>query len=186
VVRGQFTVSATHVRRIVGDAVPTRLPEREKAEWEAVVEAIVQLAHSCSSLEQLEDRIAGQSRSLRHPPPNAVMLSTIHSAKGLEWDTVFLVGVEGGVLPHANREDIEEERRVAYVSMTRARRQLGLTYSAERFGEKSRPSPFLFEVGGNEQRHCVWSGPRSKGADERLPLVTDSERRWLFKIGSPQ
>jgi DNA helicase II / ATP-dependent DNA helicase PcrA len=112
------------------------------------------------------------------------MLSTIHSAKGLEWETVFLVGVEDGVLPHANCEDIEEERRVAYVGMTRARRRLGLTYSAERFGERARPSPFLFEVGGKEQRHCIWTGPRSKGADERLPLVTDGERRRLFDIAA--
>ena len=183
-VRGQFTVAATHVRRIVGDAVPARMPKREKAEWHAVVDAVVMLAHSCSSLKQLEDRIAEQSQSLRNPPPNAVMLSTIHSAKGLEWDMVFLVGVEDGVLPHANCEDIEEERRVAYVGMTRARRRLGLTYSAERFGERARPSPFLFEVGGKEQRHCIWTGPRSNGADERLPLVTDDERRRVFDIAA--
>jgi DNA helicase-2/ATP-dependent DNA helicase PcrA len=183
-VRGQFTVAASHVRRIVGDAVPARMPERERVEWHAVVDAVVALAHSCSSLEQLEDRIAEQSRSLRDPPPNAVMLSTIHSAKGLEWDTVFLAGVEDGVLPHANCEDIEEERRVAYVGMTRARLRLGLTYSAERYGERSRPSPFLFEVSGKEQRHCIWTGPRSNGADDRLPLVTDSERRRLLNIAA--
>jgi hypothetical protein len=80
------------------------------------------------------------------------LLSTIHSAKGLEWDTVLLIGVEDGVLPHTNCKDLEEERRVAYVGMTRARRQLGLTYSAERYGQKSRPSPFLFEVGGKSCR----------------------------------
>ena len=130
----------------------------------------------------MENRIAEQSRSLRNPPPNAVVLSTIHSAKGLEWDTVFLVGVEDGVLPHTNCKDIEEERRVAYVGMTRARRRLGLTYSAERYGERSRPSPFLFEIGGKEQRHCIWTGPRSNGADERLPLISESERRQLIQI----
>ena len=92
-----------------------------------MVDAVVALANSCLSLDQLETRIAEQSRSMRNPLPNAVVLSTIHSAKGLEWDTVFLVGVEDGVLPHTNCKDLEEERRVAYVGMTRARRQLGLT-----------------------------------------------------------
>jgi DNA helicase-2/ATP-dependent DNA helicase PcrA len=114
VVGGQFIKAATHVRRIVGVSVPTRTSEREKAEWRAVVDAVARLANSCSSAAQLEDRIAEQSRLLRNPPPNAVLLSTIHSAKGLEWDTVFLIGVEDGVLPHGNCEDVEEERRVAY------------------------------------------------------------------------
>lgn len=183
-VHGQFAVAVTRVRRIVGDATPMRMSERERAEWHAVVDAVVVLAQSCSSLEQLDDQIAEQSRSLRNPPPNAVVLSTIHSAKGLEWETVFLVGVEDGVLPHANCQDVEEERRVAYVGMTRARRRLGLTYSSERYGEKSRPSPFLFEIGGKGQRHCIWTGPRSSDANERLPLITPSEQQQIVRIAS--
>jgi DNA helicase II / ATP-dependent DNA helicase PcrA len=87
-----------------------------------VVDAVVALALTCSSLEELEAKIAEQSRSLRNPPEHAVVLSTIHSAKGLEWDTVFLVGMEDGVLPHANSENIEEERRVAYVGVAPTRR----------------------------------------------------------------
>jgi UvrD-like helicase C-terminal domain len=88
----------------------------------------------------------GGLRTAFNPPEDAVVLSTIHSAKGLEWDTVFMVSVEDGVLPHINADDVEEERRVAYVGMTRARRQLGLTYAGERYGDRSRPSPFLFEI----------------------------------------
>src|ERR1700722_903329 len=64
-------MAATHVRRIVGDSVPTRTSEREKAEWRAVVDAVARLANSCSSSAQLEDRIAEQSRLLRNPPPAA-------------------------------------------------------------------------------------------------------------------
>jgi DNA helicase-2/ATP-dependent DNA helicase PcrA len=48
------------------------------------------------------------------------VLTTVLSAKGLEWDAVFLAGMEDGVLPHANADDIEEERRIAYVGVTRA------------------------------------------------------------------
>ena len=176
-VRDQFAASCLNVQRIVADAVPGQSPDREKSEWRAVVEAVVALALACSSLEELEAKIAEQSRSLRNPPEHAVVLSTIHSAKGLEWDTVFLVGMEDGVLPHANSEDIEEERRVAYVGVTRARTRLGLTYSIERYGERLKPSPFLFEISGRERRACTWTGPKLEGADDRLPLLASDEQR---------
>ena len=104
-----------------------------------------------------------------------MVLSTVHSAKGLEWDAVFLAGMEDGVLPHTNSDDIEEERRIAYVGVTRAKRLLGLTYAAERYGERSRPSPFLFELAGKEERLLVWTGPKLKGADDRLPILVDED-----------
>ena len=170
-IRGDFNVTAEHVREIVGDAVPSRASSREKVEWRAIVDAVIDLALTCKTLHELQNRIADQSRTLRNAPDNAVVLSTIHSAKGLEWDTVFLVGFEDGVLPHVSAEDVEEERRVAYVGVTRAKHRLGLTYAAERYGDKARPSPFLFEVAGKNNQHCAWSGPRTKGADDRLPLL---------------
>ncbi len=85
---------------------------------------------------------------------DAVQLSTLHAAKGLEFDVVFLVGMEDGLLPlrrEGNGEaDDEEERRLAYVGMTRARRHLFLTLSRVRRvnGQllSGRPSPFLLEV----------------------------------------
>ncbi|MBI3018643.1 MAG: UvrD-helicase domain-containing protein, partial [Deltaproteobacteria bacterium] len=65
-----------------------------------------------------------------------VKLMTLHSAKGLEFPTVFMVGLEEGLFPHALRdeafEDIEEERRLCYVGMTRAKENLYLTYAASR------------------------------------------------------
>ncbi len=84
----------------------------------------------------------------------AVQLSTLHAAKGLEFDVVFLVGMEDGLLPlrrEGNGEaDEEEERRLAYVGMTRARRRLVLTAARVRRvnGQllSGRPSPFLLEV----------------------------------------
>jgi DNA helicase-2/ATP-dependent DNA helicase PcrA len=144
-----------------------------------VVEAITAFATSCRSLQELETKIADQSVALREVPENAVVLSTIHSAKGLEWEAVFVVGMEEGVLPHANNDDLEEERRVAYVAATRAKRVLGLTYANVRFGQNSTPSRFLDELAGKERRHCVWTGSRSDAADERLPLLSDRERQRL-------
>jgi len=64
---------------------------------------------------------------------NAVTLMTVHSAKGLEFQNVFIVGLEEGTFPHQNSlnspEEIEEERRLMYVAMTRARKSLGISYS---------------------------------------------------------
>jgi superfamily I DNA/RNA helicase len=111
------------------------------------------------------------------------VLSTIHSAKGLEWHSVFMVGMEDGVLPHVNADDREEERRVAYVGVSRARRRLGLTYASARYGEQSRPSPFLFEIAGQDRRHCVWTGPNTRGAAARLPRLSTQERRRASRAG---
>ena len=83
-----------------------------------------------------------------------IWLMTLHSAKGLEFPTVILAGLEEGLFPHSrsseDEEEMEEERRLCYVGMTRARRQLVLTGAARRriFGEyqSSEPSRFIDEV----------------------------------------
>ena len=85
---------------------------------------------------------------------DAVTLMTIHSAKGLEYDTVFLIGMEDGIFPGMrsmdSEESLEEERRLAYVAITRAKRKLYLVSAAQRmlFGTTSRnlTSRFLKEI----------------------------------------
>jgi ATP-dependent DNA helicase Rep len=84
---------------------------------------------------------------------NAVQLMTLHASKGLEFPYVFMVGMEEDLLPHRNSIDennIEEERRLAYVGITRAQKTLSMTYAAKRkqFGETSdtTPSRFLDEL----------------------------------------
>ncbi|MDP9191661.1 MAG: UvrD-helicase domain-containing protein [Acidobacteriota bacterium] len=90
-----------------------------------------------------------------------VTLMTLHSAKGLEYKVVFLVGMEEGILPHSNsqehNDDLEEERRLCYVGMTRARELLFCTHAYERrihgrFREQS-PSPFLTEIPADAIEH---------------------------------
>ena len=85
-------------------------------------------------------------------------MMTLHSAKGLEFPVVFLVGMEEGLLPHVrsmdeSAEDVEEERRLAYVGMTRAMQQLYLSYAQSRFSYGGRsynfPSRFLQDLGFN-------------------------------------
>ena len=83
-----------------------------------------------------------------------VMMMTLHSAKGLEFPTVILAGLEEGLFPHSRSRDdeaeLEEERRLCYVGITRARRQLVLTSAARRrvFGEyqNTEPSRFIDEI----------------------------------------
>ena len=88
---------------------------------------------------------------------NSVTLMTLHAAKGLEFPVVFIVGLEEGLFPGSrsleNPENLEEERRLAYVGMTRAMQKLFLTYALSRFSYGNRnynmPSRFLTELGYN-------------------------------------
>ena len=85
---------------------------------------------------------------------DVVTLMTIHSAKGLEFKNVFIIGLEEGVFPHKNsfdaREDLEEERRLCYVAITRAKKNLYLVNAQKRmiFGDSSfnPPSRFINEI----------------------------------------
>jgi ATP-dependent DNA helicase Rep len=87
---------------------------------------------------------------------DAVQLATLHAAKGLEFEHVFLVGVEEGILPHRESVDlgkVEEERRLMYVGVTRARASLHVSWCERRkLGKETRdcaPSRFIAELGGD-------------------------------------
>ena len=95
----------------------------------------------------------GASRGTDDLPGERVVLSTIHQAKGLEWDAVFVMNVADGKFPHSlaynDAADLEEERRLFYVATTRARKQLFFTYpvtSGFEHVEIQQPSMFLGEI----------------------------------------
>ena len=112
------------------------------------------LAESALSGEQDElDRVQGDASQ------GGVVLMTVHAAKGLEFDTVFVAGMEEGLFPHAGmgsppaggeERDEEEERRLFYVAMTRAKSRLILTFARVRtlYGEAylAEPSSFLRDI----------------------------------------
>jgi DNA helicase-2/ATP-dependent DNA helicase PcrA len=113
------------------------------------------------------------------PRADAVTLTTLHTAKGLEFRVVFLAGVEDGLMPYTatgHDADIEEERRLFYVGMTRARDELYLLYARSRFLYGRRmapsPSPFLREIPGDLMEHIMVPDKpkKQKEPDQQLGL----------------
>jgi DNA helicase-2/ATP-dependent DNA helicase PcrA len=131
-----------------------------------------------------------------------VTLMTLHNAKGLEFGAVFMIGMEEGIFPHMRsieEQGIEEERRLAYVGMTRAKEQLSLTHASNRslWGRRAHnlPSRFLDELPSSEVarerlRPSSWSdygAPASSGVQPRadVPLLAtgDSVRHGTLGEG---
>ena len=116
------------------------------------------LTNNASTYGTLEEFLADaslMSAADESSAKNSVTLMTLHAAKGLEFPVVFIVGMEEGLFPSARSSEdeagLEEERRLAYVGMTRAMKRLFLTYAASRYSFGSRnynmPSRFLTEIG---------------------------------------
>lgn len=84
---------------------------------------------------------------------HGVKLMTAHASKGLEFDRVFVVGLERGVWPHKNSEDVEEEERLFYVACTRARRYLNISYSRSRIYRGDPMETFASQLFKNAYRH---------------------------------
>ena len=125
--------------------------------WESLA-ALVTLADENPQLDLPAFVAELDNRAQAHhaPAADAVTLSSLHSAKGLEWQVVFLVGCSDGLLPLASADtpaQVEEERRLLYVGMTRAKSYLHLSWARARApgGRENREfSRFLVEVGGPE------------------------------------
>jgi DNA helicase II / ATP-dependent DNA helicase PcrA len=111
---------------------------------------------------------------------HAVSVLTIHRAKGLEFEHVWLAGLEEGLLPHARsvREGTEaEERRLAYVAVTRARRTLHASWARARGGREREPSRYLADLG--------LSGPSAPGTGAVRPASGSDRRAHARRDGRP-
>ena len=114
---------------------------------------------------------------LARPTDDAgVTLSTVHRVKGMEWDRVVVAGVSNGVVPHRLAEDVEEERRVLHVAITRGRHEVVV------LGDATRRSPFLGELDGSAPRRPVViarpvaaTKPVKPSAKDPAPLSPEAE-----------
>ncbi len=169
----KFIVAATGYEQFLRKEYPE--------EWESRLENIRELGNTLQEFAEREG-IKGKELYLEFlstvtlssdqdelEDSEKVTLMTVHASKGLEFDAVFLMGLEEGIFPHAKSQDQpereEEERRLFYVALTRAKKFLSLSYSKKRrvFGSyrESEPSKFLKEI----PRHLI---REVKGKDRRV------------------
>jgi DNA helicase-2/ATP-dependent DNA helicase PcrA len=102
-----------------------------------------------SHMEDYRDELKKQAFINRRNEIEGINIMTMHSSKGLEFPTVFLVDVNEGIAPHKKAvlpESIEEERRLFYVAMTRAKERLYLFSCKQRYNKVMQPSRFIAEV----------------------------------------
>lgn len=121
-----------------------------------VLERIQESAKGIKSLGEWEDYIEAYTKKLAEQAKKqeirreGVVISTLHGAKGLEYDRVYIMNVNEGSIPYKKAvlsEMLEEERRLFYVGMTRAKKELNLCYVKRQFEKEREPSRFLEEAG---------------------------------------
>ncbi|MHA7191685.1 ATP-dependent DNA helicase UvrD2 [Arthrobacter sp. MDT2-16] len=179
-------------------AVPPQTSGAVREKWESLA-ALVGLADELNrvreafTLQMLVAELEERAASQHAPTVQGVTLASLHSAKGLEWDAVFLVGLSEGLMPISfadTQEGIDEERRLLYVGITRARIHLSMSWSTSRSpgGRASRkPSRFLDALRPAEAGQASFRQPRAKAGRKssapavcrvcKRPLLTGSERK---------
>jgi ATP-dependent DNA helicase Rep len=153
----------------------------------ANVREMVRLAErfeTAKALLKYIDKTIRQARKQRQDKQaggNRVLLMSGHRSKGLEWDYVYVIGMNEMMLPHA-KGDFEEERRLAYVMVTRARDTLTMSYvrrMATRFGLKDvHPSPFLVDTG------LFLDHPSVDKPEDSLPILTTNSAEEAAMVAS--
>jgi DNA helicase-2/ATP-dependent DNA helicase PcrA len=157
--------------------------QKESEENLARLENIKELRSVATEFPNINDfleNVALVEAGPRNQTKNAVTLMTLHAAKGLEFPVVFIVGMEEGLFPHSrslmDTNQLEEERRLAYVGITRAKEILYLTYANSRlyFGEKlsNPPSRFIMDISENLLEN-IGENSFSKTDDLKLDSVDD-------------
>ncbi|MGO2932172.1 ATP-dependent helicase [Microbacterium sp.] len=167
-----------NVRRVLRELGLTDEPPAaggaQRDGWEAR-RAILRLAEETpgeTTLRSFSDMLMARAKDQHEPTMQMVTLSTLHAAKGLEWPHVLLAGCAEGALPisYATGFDaIDEERRLAYVGITRAARTLEMSWSRSAGRGERRPSRFLEEIGTTARGTGILR--------ERSPRATRGGRR---------
>lgn len=136
------------------------------------------------SLQGFIETLALDDKPEKEKEKSGVTLVSLHSSKGLEFPVVFIVGVEQDMLPHSKSLDepggLEEERRLMYVGITRAMKELFLTYTAYRikYGTKtlSMPSQFIAEMPDKVIEHIGIEGDAEEADAEEIDIKADYDR----------
>lgn len=144
------------------------------------------------TLDQFVRELQERADSKAAPQVNGVVLSTLHAAKGLEWDAVFLVGVSEGLLPISlatTPEAIEEERRLLYVGVTRAKRDLEVSWARSRSAGRSQSrkmSRFLTTMWPEPEKPAqtrrLAGGARRKSEEQAFADGADAATLELYEI----
>lgn len=134
----------------------------DAADLVSVLDELQESSRPYQTLSAWEEHIRAYERELERRSgeedagKDAVMIATMHYAKGLEYDVVFIPDANDGITPYRRallEEDLEEERRMFYVAMTRAKERLYIYYVKERFGRACGRSPFIDEVSSLQKNH---------------------------------
>lgn len=182
-------IERTGYREYILDGTP------QAEDREANLSVLVSDAQSFASLPDFLEEVALMSSADTASTEPSVTLMTLHAAKGLEFPVVFMVGMEDGLFPSSRAleegpKQLEEERRLCYVGMTRAREELYLSYAGSRmqFGSRSygSPSRFLSDMGYElVQRQQPAMRPQHNEFDEFVMEydIGDQVRSAQFGIG---
>ncbi len=147
--------------------------------YAANVAAFIQYARGKGSLDALQahlNALEAERKILAADDPHAIDIRTIHKAKGLEWPVVLVPNCNAGIFPVSNASDVEEERRLLYVAITRARQHL---YLYTTVGGDGQLSPFLLAASvtttlaqSEQVQHSLATDPLAWTAQEALTLLT--------------
>lgn len=123
---------------------------REAWESRAALLRLAEQAPPGTTVREFADELSARAADQHEPEMQTVTLATLHAAKGLEWPHVHLIGLSEGLLPISyaqSFEDVDEERRLAYVGITRAKTSLSLSWSQGKGRNARSKSRFLMEIG---------------------------------------
>ncbi len=154
-----------YIRKKIGyDDFLKEYAEKHQISWKQLMDVMAELEersknfksydeweiHIAKYTQELEEQQA-KARKIKGERENKVQLMTIHSAKGLEFEDVFVIHANEGEIPHQKAEkkdEIEEERRLFYVALTRAKNNLCISYITQKNGNSIKPSRFVKELLG--------------------------------------
>jgi len=138
----RFIIQATNYKKFIHDTTPTHAVAVDKEES---IKRVAEMASRFPSAQAFLTNISIiKEKQKKAKDGDTVKISTIHSAKGLEWDVVFVIDVNLDLLPHAFNGDIEEERRLFYVACSRPRKELYVSWSVYEVGSQDIVGDSLF------------------------------------------